>query len=417
MENNTKANKNSMENKNKIEELLIILVKYRKTILTNVFVVSIVAIIISLLIPNKYTAVNSFISPKKKGGLFGDIAGVSSTIKDLSRTLGGRLGTVSDEAYNYLVILQSRTASLKMIKKFDLRNVYEIDEDKPFENVLNELEDNVDFNIEDEGNIVISVTDKIPQRAADMANYYIQILNDISTELSVTEARNNRIFIEKRFLQLEQDIADIEDSLENFSSKYNVLEMEEQIKAAISVAANLKAQIEIARIERDLLIKSYGEDNPLVEKAELKVNEIQKRLKQMKFGEDSSLESSLNLFIPFKDVPNVGIKYIRLMRDYEIQTKVLEFLYPIYEQAKIEEQKNIPVVVVVDEAISPEKKSSPKRSLIVIGAFLLSFFISLGYVLIKEAYYSIKEDVNRYSRIKTSIVDPLKDSFRFKRKS
>ena len=201
------ANSPDKEKTKKFEDLLIVLVKYRRTIFINVLIITIASVIISLLIPNKYTATSSFISPKKKGGVFGDIAGFSSTIKDLSKTLGGRLGTVTDEAYNYLVILQSRTASEQVIKKFNLREVYEIDKDKPYEDVIKELESNVEFNIEDEGNIVISVTDEVPKRAAEMANYYVQILNEMSTELGVTESRNNREFIEKRFFQVQRDIA------------------------------------------------------------------------------------------------------------------------------------------------------------------------------------------------------------------
>jgi uncharacterized protein involved in exopolysaccharide biosynthesis len=115
-------------------------------------------------------------------------------------------------------------------------------------------------------------------------------------------------------------------------------------------------------------------------------------------------------------VPEAGIMYIRLMRDYEIQNKILEFIYPIYEQARIEEQKNIPVVLVVDKAITPEKKSSPKRALVVIAAFLLSFFFSIGYVLIKESYNSIQKDEVRYKKIKEGIIDPLKSFFK-RRKS
>ena len=407
------ANNPSEEKSNKFEDLLIVLVKYRKLIIINVVVVTLASLIISLIIPNRYTSVTSFISPKKKGGLFGDITGFSSTIKDLSRTLGGRVGSVSDEAYNYLVVLQSRTASEKMINKFDLRKVYEIDKDKPFENVVNELKDNSEFHIADEGNIIVSVTDKSPLRASEMANYYVQILNELSTELSVTESKNNREFIEKRFFQVQDDIVRIEDSLKNFSKKYNVLEMKEQMKAAITVAAELQAKAEVAKIERDLLKINLGEDNPLVQQADLKVIEINKRLTSMNFGEDENLSSSLNLFIPFQNVPETGIKYVRLMRDYEIQNKLLEFIYPVYEQARIEEQKNIPVVLVVDKAIKPEKKSSPKRSLIVIGSLLLSFFFSLGYVLIKESYSSLKLDEGRYNKVKKGIVDPLKDSFKF----
>jgi len=403
------------EKTNKFEDFLIILIKYKRIIIINILIVTVAAIIISLLIENRYKSVASFISPKKKSGLFGDVTGFSSTIKDLSRTLGGKLGTVTDEAYNYLVILQSRTASEKIIEKFNLRQVYDIDKDKPFENVLSELENNVSFNIEDEGNILISVIDKSPVRAANMANFYIDILNEISTQLSVTEARSNRKFIEKRFNQVKVDITNIEDSLENFSKKYNVLEMKEQMKAAITVAAELQAQVEVAKIETELLKNNLGENNPLVLQSELKVEELNKRLMSMKLGEDKNLKSSLNLFIPFEKVPETGIKYLRLMRDFEIQNKLLEFLYPIYEQAKIEEQKNTPVVLVVDKAVPPQKKDSPKRTIIVLLAVLLSFFFSIGYVLIKESYSNLQDDETRYKKIKNGIIEPLKSSFRFRK--
>jgi len=404
------------EKSKKFEDFLIILVKYRKSIIINVLIITIAAIIVSLVLPKKYTSVSSFISPKKKGGLFGDITGFSSTIKDISKSLGGALGGVPEEAYNYLVILKSRTASEEIINKFNLREVYEIDKDKPYEDVINELEDHVDFMVEDEGNITISVTDKSPVRAAKMANYYIQVLNEMSTELGVKEARNNRKFIEKRFVQLENDIEAIEDSLKTFSAKYNVLEMKEQMKAAISVAAELEARVEVAKIERDILKNNLGKDNPLVLQADLKVNELNKRLTNMKYGDKKNLKSSLQLFIPFENVPETGVKYLRLMREYEIQTKVLEFIYPIYEQAKIEEQKDIPAVLVVDKAIPPEKKSSPKRALIVIGAFLLSSFFSIGYALVKESYAGLQDDEDRYKKIKDGIIDPLKGLMKFGKK-
>jgi uncharacterized protein involved in exopolysaccharide biosynthesis len=344
------------------------------------------------------------------------MGGFSSAIEDISSTLMGRLGNVSEEAFNYLAILQSRTASEKVINKFKLRDIYEIDEDVPFEEVLKELEDNVNFSIEDEGNFIISVTDKSPNRAANMANYYVEILNEINTSLSVTEARSNREFIEKRFIQLQLDIISVEDSLQKFSKKYHVIEMEEQLKAAITVAAEIKAQTELAIIERDLLKASYGRDNPLVKQADLKVEKLSNRLAEMKFGEDKNLKSSLNLFIPFEKIPEIGIQYIRLMRDFEIQNKILEFIYPMYEQAKIEEQKNIPAVLVLDKAIPPEKKSSPKRVIIVLAAFLLSLFFSISYAVINESYKSLQKDEVRYRRIKNDIINPIKNSFRVGKK-
>ena len=415
---NSIPEKNITSPKNHFEDFLIILVKYRKSIILNVFVVTLAAIILSIFIHNRYTAVSSFISPKQKGGLFGQLAsGFSSTIQSLSRTLGGRLGNVSEEAYSYLAILKSRSASESVINKFNLREVYEIDKKKPYEDVIKELEDNVDFHIQDEGNITVAVTDKSPERAAEMANYYVNILDDISTKLGVTEAHSNREFIEKRFNQLQVDIVNVEDSLESFSKEYNVLEMKEQMKAEITAAAELTAQMEVAKIERDLLKNNYGSNSPLVQQADYKVNEFDKRLAAMKFGSDKNLKSSLNLFIPFEKIPETGVKYIRLTREYEIQTKLLEFIYPIYEQAKIQEQEDIPAVLVVDKAIPPEKKSSPKRSLIVLAAFLISFLFSVGYALLKESYSSLKEDESRYRKIQNGIVRPLKATLKLKSKN
>lgn len=399
---------NDSENVKRFEDFLIILLKYKRIIFINVIIVTLAAVIISLILPNKYTAQASFISPKKKGGLFGDIAGFSSTISNISKVLGGRLGTVTEDAYNYLVLLQSRTAALKVIDKFNLREVYEIDDKKPIEDVLDELDNNVKFNVEDEGNIVISVTDRSPQRASEMANYYVQILNEMSIDLSIKEAKNNREFIEKRFFEIQDTIKFLEDSLKKFSKNYNVLEIQEQVKGAITVAAQLKAEVELAKIERDLLKNNLGESHPLVVQSELKLKELNKRLGAMKFGEDQNLKSSINFFIPFEKIPETGVLYLRLMRDYEIQNKLLEFIYPIYEQAKIEEQKNIPVVVVVDQAIPPEKKSSPKRTLIVVASFLLSLFFSIAYVLVKNSFDEMKNDENRYQKIKTGILDHFK---------
>jgi len=404
--------KTEKDNKNKsFEDFLIILVTYRKSIIINVLIITIAATIVSLLIENRYTATTSFIAPKKKSSLLGDVGGFSSTIKDLSKSLGGRLGNVTDEAYNYLVILQSRRASDSVIKKFDLRRIYKIDKDKPYEDVITTLEENVDFNVEDEGNIVVSVNDNNAVRASRIANYYIQVLNNISLELSISEAKSNREFIEKRFLQLQSDILRIEDSLKVFSEKYHVFEIEEQSKAVITVAAELKAQVEIARLERDILSKRYGDENPLVQQANYKLAELKNQLSTMKNGENEN-NNSLDVFIPFKNIPEVGIQYLRLKRDYEIQTKIMEFLYPIYEQAKIEEQKNIPVVLVIDKAYPPEKKTSPKRTIIVIVAFVIALFFSIVYALLKNFIYNIKNDKIRYSRIENKIFRPLRTTFK-----
>jgi uncharacterized protein involved in exopolysaccharide biosynthesis len=55
------------------------------------------------------------------------------------------------------------------------------------------------------------------------------------------------------------------------------------------------------------------------------------------------------------------IKYLRFYRDLEIQNKILEVILPMYEQAKVEEQKSIPSILFIDKAVPAEIKYGPKR--------------------------------------------------------
>ena len=402
-----KANSAITTGKNKsFEDFLIVILRHGRLIFWNTIIVTICAVIISLFMDKWFTSTASIIPPKKKGGIFGDIGSFSSTIKDLSKTLG-KLGAASDETYDYLVILQSRTAAEKVVNKFNLRNVYKIDADKPFEDVLSELEDNVKFKVEDEGNITINVSDKDPQRAADMANYYAEILNEISVKLGTSEARNNRLFVERRYEQVIVDLARAEEDVKKFSEKYNIYAIEEQTKAAIEAAAQLKAQIELTEIELGVMQRSLGQNNPLIPGVKLKIEEMNKKLRSMKFGDINLKDAELNLFVPFTNLPEVGVKYIRNMREFEIQNKLLEFILPIYEQAKIEEQKNLPVALVLDKAVPAQKKSSPKRAIIVIASMLLSFLLSAIFALLLNSLNELKEDEERYSKVNNGIFQPI----------
>jgi tyrosine-protein kinase Etk/Wzc len=391
-------------------DFLIILVKWRKLIILNVIVVTLLAIIISFILPKKYTSTANILPPKKTGGLLGSIGGVSSTIRDLSKTLG-RLGTTSEEVYNYLAILQSRTSFERVINKFNLREVYEFDTDTPVEDLIEELRSNVKFNVEDEGNITIKVTDKNPVRAAEMANYFVQVLNEISIELGTFEAKNNREFIEKRYLEVLQDLKNVEDSLKTFSEKFSVFSIEEQTKVAIKAAADLSAQIEIQKIEYEILKRNYGLEHPLVLDKKLTIEELQNKLKSMKFGQ-SVPSSNVTLYTPFSQLPNVGIEYLRLMRQYELQAKLLEFILPLYEQAKIEEKKDIPVCVVLDKAVPAQKKSYPKRVIIVLASFMASLLLSILLALILEKFSGLQSDRAKYKKINEGIFIPLKSMFR-----
>jgi uncharacterized protein involved in exopolysaccharide biosynthesis len=76
-------------------------------------------------------------------------------------------------------------------------------------------------------------------------------------------------------------------------------------------------------------------------------------------------------------MPDLGGEYIRRFRGVEIQYKILQFITPLYEQAKVEEKRQTPSVLILDNAVPAERKAKPKVSLYT----LLSFIISTGIAL------------------------------------
>ena len=126
-------------------------------------------------------------------------------------------------------------------------------------------------------------------------------------------------------------------------------------------------------------IRSYYENSPLVNNITLEVNEYERMIRKMK--NTGSPEGTIP---PLDELPEKGINYFRLLREVEINSKILEFILPFYEQAKVEEKKDIPTLQVIDNAIPPEKKSYPPRTIftlvITFGVFIITFF----FIIIKE---------------------------------
>ena len=151
---------------------------------------------------------------------------------------------------------------------------------------------------------------------------------------------NNRIFIEKRYKKNIADLRVAEDSLYFFQKKYGIVAIPEQLEISVKAAAELEAMYTQKQLAAELYKIEYGEDSPIYNSALSQAEIIEKRIKELKNKRDLSYPT--NILYPFSKLPDVAINYYRAYREVEIQTKILEFLLPLYEQAKVDEQKNVP---------------------------------------------------------------------------
>jgi len=337
--------------------LLAVLLRWWRFVVINTVVAALIAVIVSLLLPKWYNATARLLPPKE-GDPLGGIGEATSLLKGLA--LGGSLGGLggSEGSYNYFAILNSRAAMESVVREFNLREVYDV-ADTSIDDAIKELSNNVLFEFQDEGYISIEVLDKDPQRAADMANHFVKILNEISFELGTQEARNNRDFIGKRLLESEETLRRAEDSLLAYQEASGIIVSPDPSSIGDSPASELYAMKARKEIELAILVRSSSQSNPLVDQLQLELSEINKQLAQY---------------------PIAGIASLRLFRNILVQQKLLEFLVPMYEQARIEEQKDVPVLLILDKAVPPERKVRPQRVLIVFLTTALTLFAVIPMV-------------------------------------
>ena len=361
----------SQKSKSSFWQFLYILTKWKWFIIAYFFAIMLVITIALLLIPRWYKAEASVLPPANSNILSG-LSGLSSMLQNVSPLISRSTGLGSSSpTYTYLAILNSRSVMDSVIDKFDLVKVYNIGS-YPMEKTEKELRGNTNFDIDENDAINITVLDKDANRAASIANYFVTLLNEIFVKVSVEEAHNNRLFVQQRYEKNLVDLRQAEDTLEYFQERYKVYDMPQQARAAITADADLEAQRMTAEVELGVMQQQFGEDAPQVKLKTLQIQELNDKLRDLQTGSGSDFNKDAGVLPAFKNVPELGIAYLRLYRDYEIQTKLLEFTLPMYEQAKIEEQKDTPTVLVLDKAIPPERATVPKRLFIeIIFAFVV----------------------------------------------
>ena len=375
-----------MENQNKerdvkLSDYIYIIYKWKKFLFINLFLITAITVILVLLIPNQYRATATMMIPPDSqsglGGLTSLLGGKSSLA-----AAGSRLFGVSNTSEDIVLgILNSRTALVEIVNRFNLMNYYEID-DKKIDKAIRAFRNDFTGDPNSFGMIDFNIVNKDPVLAAKIANYMVELVDSMNIKFNIERAKNNRVFIEHRYLQNISDLREAEDSLYNFQKKYGIVAVPEQLEVTVKAAAEIEAHLMRKEIEAFFFKEQFGENSIQYNGVMAEVNILKQKVQELK--NSTELGATSNILFPFKQMPNISIQYLRTFREVEIQQSILEIIMPMYEQAKIEEQKSIPTLVVIDKAVPPQLKYSPKRSVIVVGVFFLFLFILVPLVFIGE---------------------------------
>lgn len=375
------------ETKEKIglSDYLYVLFKWKRFIIINLFIVSLIAVIIALLIPNQYKAVATITIPSDSqsglsglGNLSGFIGGKSSIASMGAKLLGFGSSTSEDML---LGIVNSRSTLKNIIEKFNLVDYYNIS-DNNIDKTIKSFRNDISAELNEFELIEISIINEDPAVSAVMANYVVDYIDSVNARLNVEQARNNRMFIEKRYFQNITDLKRAEDSLYAFQSKYGIVAVPEQLEVTVKAAAEIETELFRKEMEAYFISQIYGNDSPQYQNIIGGVDLLKKKVQEIK--NSSNLDKNSNILFAFQKMPEMAIEYLRVFREVEIQQSILEFVMPMYEQAKVEEQKSMPTIMIIDSAVPPQEKYSPKRAVIVLGIFFLFLFIAIPFVFVAE---------------------------------
>ncbi|MCK4427393.1 MAG: hypothetical protein KAW16_02805 [candidate division Zixibacteria bacterium] len=398
---------------------LSLLIGYRRFIFLNFLGVCVVVAILSLFLPSWYTANTTILPPQREGLGLGLASSLMGGISEFGTSMS--LPLMASPSDVMAAILKSRAVAFVVIEKEELMETYQA---KTKEDALMELFSHTEVEVTPEGIISLSFEDKDRFKAACVANRFVEELDRVNRETNISQAKNARIFIEERLAQTKKNLTKAEENLRKFQEENKAISLNEQMRASIEGAADLKAQMVAAEIELNVLRKTMSPSHPQIQGLKSRINEIKKQLDIWEFGnqkEESKEEKILD--VPFSQVPTLSMELARLVREVKIQSAVFELLTNQYEQYKIQETRDTPTIQVLDKAIPPERRSKPRRAVLVGLAGILSLLTSVVFVFGLEYFKKSKQrNPEEFERIQALLgvwrkdVEDLKKKIFFRQK-
>lgn len=295
-------------------DLLIYIWKKRAIFIVVGLIAGIASIVISLLI-----------TPMFQSSVIMFPASSASVSKDLlSQNYSGRQDIhgfgEEQEAEQLLQVLNSEPIRSRIIEKYNLLEHYEIKpgEKYPLTRLYETYKSNINFRLTEFMSVEISVMDRDPEYAANMANDIAALVDTVYNNMKKARAREALRLVEREYLEAANKLTVLRDSLNLLSEQ---------------VSQNLNT------------------------------------------GGDPG-----NNFI--KAISENGALYISMMNLVRYETALVTDLSLKYKEARLEAEQNLPYKFVVEEAYPSEKKAYPKKSLIVIVSTFASLLFALIVLIV-----------------------------------
>jgi uncharacterized protein involved in exopolysaccharide biosynthesis len=359
-------------------DLLLPLAASWRLLVTGTLLAAAIAAGASYLITPLYTARVTFLPPQQQQNTAATALASLGALTGLAGATGG-LKTPADQ---YVALAQSVTVADLMLDRFDLMTVYE---EEYRVDARRELARKVRIGIgKKDGIVSIEVDDESPQRAADMANRFVDELRELTNRLALTEAQQRRVFFEAHLQATRDKLVQAQHAL--LASGFGPDALKAEPRTAAEGYARLRAEVTAATVRLEALRRNLTADAAEVQQQQAGLGVLRAQLTQM---EATAAQG------PSAD-------YVGKYREFKYQETLFELFARQYELARVDESRDGGLIQVIDAATPPEKRSWPRRAIITAAAATSALLLLMVYVISADALQRPGE--NRLGR--------LRDAFR-----
>ena len=357
-------------------DVLLIITQRKKMVGLVTAACTALALILAFALPQEYTATVIILPPQGNSSVSSMLAGQLSGMNSAMGGVAGSMLGMKNVNDMYVSMLKSRSVEDAVIQRYELQAEYK---KKYLADTRKALEKHakIDGSTKD-GLIRLNFDDRDPNRAAEIANGYMDQFRSLSQHLAITEASQRRAVFESQLEKTKTDLENADEALKRTQRSTGMVQVDGQARAMIDSAAHLRAQIVAKEVQIQAMRSYAGDENPALTQAQTELDGLRAQFNKMVGAKGGSAD---DVFLPKGQVPQAGLEYVRRLRDVKYYEAIFDILAKQLELAKLDEAREGAFIQIVDPAVPPEKKSFPKRGMFIIaglaGGFTFGIMLAL----------------------------------------
>ena len=401
------------------------LLKNRWFLVKALLTIMIPTIIITYIIPKKYTVSTIIMPPEDQslsalslGGLSaGDFAGFFSGGMGFSLPL---MTTMSDV---YSEILDSRSLIDKVILSTGYLDSTGLAEkyldNPPLGLFLGRKYFRKDYNVAvtPSGFIRVEVTTGDPLYSVEVSERVLFLLDSINVDINVSRLQVSRRLLEGRVASADIFLASSSEALLVFDDTSGIVELESEIEELVSLLMVMKGRyLELQSAAQAIRAGLAHGSNAMIYQLDREAAAVKEVVDMLEHGETPSFGAGVGFAFSIDDIPELAVEYAKLKSDYEIALEMSAMLRIQLDQAIAQESIVEQTIRLLDAPEHPGWKSKPKKLYIWMEVFLMASFLLSAFIMARSRIFEMKQSRPEDWRPWEKLLREIRNDFRRKKK-